>query len=323
MTLEELAEVRELSLDEVFDSEDGEFTPELADHIDKLSAALGIEIETEDTEQSVGDFSADIFGRSASTNDPVVIENQFGDTDHNHLGKLLTYAAGLDAGVVIWLAEEFREEHRSVLEWLNESGPDDARFFGVRPRVVQLVAEGEDPSNQRGFEFEVVVSPNQWESTVKRQYPEVKEAYQRFFSKLVDAYHEQNPMWNKIQPQPQTWIHFGRHGVKYRWAFYVRDGVFVVEIYIDRRDKEVNRTLYDQLREDKEEIEAELGDVTWEERPNEQSFRIRTAERDISGKPAKLSDDEEDKIVEWAVDAMDDCRAVFDSQIEALEEPDK
>ncbi len=78
----------------------------------------------------------------------------------------------------------------------------------------------------------------------------------------------------------------------------MRDGVFVVEIYIDRRDKEVNRALYDQLQEDKEEFEAELGDVTWGERPNKQSFRIRTAERDIPGKPAKLSEDEEDKIVE-------------------------
>ncbi|ESS02856.1 MAG: hypothetical protein A07HR67_02361 [uncultured archaeon A07HR67] len=148
----------------MWETEERDFTRWLTENIDLLASELGIEIEDARAEEAVGDFSADIVARKTTTGETVVIENQYNRTDHDHLGKLLTYSSGKNAGFTMWLAEEFRPEHRSVLERLNEPGPKGARFFAIRPRVVSV--EG---SEERGFAFEVVVEPNEWERAVRRE----------------------------------------------------------------------------------------------------------------------------------------------------------
>ena len=96
-----------------------DFTPWLASNIALLGEAIGIDIEVQETESSVGDFSVDIYAEDADTGKTIVIENQLGDTDHDHLGKLITYASGKGADLVIWVVKHAREEHRSAIEWLN------------------------------------------------------------------------------------------------------------------------------------------------------------------------------------------------------------
>ena len=159
-----VSRIREHDLRSVWENEERDFTRWLTENIDLLASELGIEIEDARAEEAVGDFSADIVAREMNTGETVVIENQYNRTDHDHLGKLLTYSSGKNAGFTMWLAEEFRPEHRSVLEWLNESGPKGAKFFAIRPRVVSI--EG---SEERGFEFDVVVEPNEWEREVSNE----------------------------------------------------------------------------------------------------------------------------------------------------------
>jgi len=150
--------IDEHELRSVWENEERDFIQWLTENIQLLGEELGIEIEDARAEEAIGDFSADIVAREMNTGDTIVIENQYNKTNHDHLGKLLTYSAGKRAGFTMWLAEDFCPEHRSVLEWLNESGPKDVKFFAIRPRLVSI-----EDSEKRGFEFEVIVEPNDWE----------------------------------------------------------------------------------------------------------------------------------------------------------------
>jgi hypothetical protein len=120
MTID-LGQIKKVSIRDVWKHEEKDFTPWLATevNISELAEELGLELQVEGTEVAVGPFWADVLAKDASGN-LVLIENQFGKTDHDHLGKVLTYAATLGAAAVIWIAEQFTDEHRKAIEWLNE-----------------------------------------------------------------------------------------------------------------------------------------------------------------------------------------------------------
>jgi hypothetical protein len=125
----DLGTLKYLKTQQVFNAEATDFTPWLADHLDLLGQALGIDLELQEREAPVGDFSADLLARDANGDGLVVIENQLQKTDHDHLGKALTYAAGLGASVVVWIATEARPEHRQVIDWLNENTGEGLDFL--------------------------------------------------------------------------------------------------------------------------------------------------------------------------------------------------
>ncbi len=109
------------------------FTPWLAqeENVALLGETIGIELEVQQQEANVGPFRADILCRNTADNSFVLVENQLERTDHMHLGQLVTYAAGLDAVTVIWIASRFTEEHRAALDWLNEITHEGFNFFGL------------------------------------------------------------------------------------------------------------------------------------------------------------------------------------------------
>ena len=111
--------IKKLELRDIWASESSDFTPWLAkeDNIVLLGDDIGIDLEVESQEKSVGPFRADILARDINTNHYVLIENQLELTNHNHLGQIMTYAAGLDAFSIIWIAKSFTEEHRAALDW--------------------------------------------------------------------------------------------------------------------------------------------------------------------------------------------------------------
>lgn len=120
---------REHDLRTVWSNEAQAFTPWLAEHLDVLGDALGITIELEERESSVGAFSLDILARDQDSGEAVVIENQIEQSDHEHLGKLITYASGKDAKYIVWIVKDAREEHRAAIEWLNKISDDTIGFF--------------------------------------------------------------------------------------------------------------------------------------------------------------------------------------------------
>ena len=125
----EFGELKPVDIRELWPNEAHHFTPWLADNIERLGEAVGMDLEILAREAEVGDFSLDLLAKDLGSGRNVVIENQFGATDHDHLGKLLTYAAGVDAVAVIWLTETVREEHREAIEWLNRRTEDLSRVL--------------------------------------------------------------------------------------------------------------------------------------------------------------------------------------------------
>ena len=143
-----------------------DFTPWLAENLDQLGDVIGLALEPEGAEVAVGPFSADILSRDLDGN-RVLVENQLAATDHGHLGQIMTYLAGLEAKVVVWIATRFREEHLSAMGWLNENTVDPFAFFAVRLRVVRI---GDSPPAPI---FEVMARPNRWE---RRMHKVAREA---------------------------------------------------------------------------------------------------------------------------------------------------
>jgi hypothetical protein len=107
------------------------FTPWLLENADAPNEVLGMDLDLSEAEHPVGSFALDLIGVDEATSERVIIENQLTQTDHSHLGQLLTYAGGTDAVNIVWIATGFREEHRAALDWLNSRTDENTRFFGV------------------------------------------------------------------------------------------------------------------------------------------------------------------------------------------------
>ena len=151
--LEEIRDLRNAWPHEALD-----FTPWLAEdeNISILGDAVGMEIAVDETESAVGDFSVDIMATEVGTGRKIIIENQLEDTDHDHLGKLITYASGKSADIVIWVVKRAREEHRSAIEWLNNHTDENIALFLVEIKLYQI------GSSDIAVKFEVVEKPNDW-----------------------------------------------------------------------------------------------------------------------------------------------------------------
>ena len=164
MTKQSLGRLAPVDLREVWESEALDFTPWLAqpENMTLLGKAIGIELEVETQEKSVGPFRADILCKDTTTGDWVLIENQLERTDHTHLGQLLTYAAGLEAVTVVWVAGRFTDEHRAALDWLNAITAPTYAFFALE---VELWRIDDSPVAPK---FNVVSKPNDWSKTLKQ-----------------------------------------------------------------------------------------------------------------------------------------------------------
>ncbi len=317
MTEQPLGRIKKVELRSVFEKEDKNFTPWLNNHLDILGEKLGLNITDSNTEEDVGDFNCDIRAKDSDSNKTIVIENQFGTTDHDHLGKIFTYAAGKGASIIIWIAEKFREEHQKVLEWLNENVDPKSglSFFGVEIRLIKI--ENSMPAP----DFDIIVKPNDWERTIKMSSLELSESeknYLDFYSKLVEEYAKVNPNWRKVKPQPQSWLSFGagKTGFAFDWAFKSNNR-FSIDLYIDVWDKNENKKLFEDLEKNKDKIEKEMKGLSWEKLEEKRASRV-VVYRKIPKNINSLSETESLEIIKWAVETMKQFTTVLPKYIRNL-----
>ena len=311
MTTKELGSIKKAKLRDVWPNEATDFTPWLEKNLSILSDQIGMELEVREREAPVGGFSLDLLARDTARQRPVVIENQLTSTNHDHLGKLLTYAAGHDAGVIIWIAEDLREEHRQALDWLNQRTDSNTEFYGV---VVELLTvDGSRPAPH----FKLVAFPNEW-SPVKIESRDVSpraEAYRGFFQRLIDRLREEYAFTGARKGQPNSFYFFssGFNGIKYG-ASFVQGNRARVELYLDRQ-KEFNESLFDELAAERESIQAEFGqDLSWDRLDDGQASRIAlNRDGSIVNDPETL-----EAIQEWMIDRLLKFKAVFTPKLDEL-----
>jgi hypothetical protein len=232
-------------------------------------------LELVGTEVAVGPFRADIVLDDLGSGGRVIVENFLEATDHDHLGKLVTYAAGLECSYAVLVAKFFRPEHRSALKWLNDISVSGTGFFALE---VQAVRIGSSPPAVR---LDVVVEPDDWQRQARDiatgQLSENQARYVEWWSQFLPELQEAHPGWTSAsKPQPVNWINLptGRSGFRYGVSFSWPTGApgyrLRVELYIDD-----GATWWPALIARRPEIDAAIGnDLEWEELPDGKASRI-------------------------------------------------
>ncbi len=213
MIASNLARLEQVELRSIWATEAGDFTPWLAeeDNLRLLGDTIGIELELEAQEKAVGPFSADILCKDTADGTWVLIENQLERTDHTHLGQLLTYAAGLQAVTIVWIARSLTEEHRAALDWLNEITDDKFRFFGLEIEVWKIGDSVAAPK------FNIVSKPNDWYRDVARsasqlsrsELTDAKKLQLDFWTAFKNHIDEHGALFQSVKPQAQNWLTLG------------------------------------------------------------------------------------------------------------------
>jgi len=310
----DLGKLKRVNPRRVWSSESREFTPWLAENIERLGEVLGKELELVETEASVGDFAVDILARDLGTGQDVIIENQFGQTDHDHLGKLMTYAAGFDVSTVVWISETMREEHRQALDWLNRVTDTETQFFGILIELLQV------DDSKPAFNFRPVVFPNEWSKSRKPtidKKPSVKmQAYQEYFQKMIDELREKHNFTGARVGRPQSNYGFasGFSGVIYGASYAIGDRLRV-DLYIYQGDLEENKRLFDLLHEDKVKIESEIGtSLEWERLDDKKASRIAIY------RPGTIEDSPEEleEYRKWSISYLLKFTEVFGPRLEEI-----
>ena len=316
----DLGALSRVKAQDVWSGESREFTPWLAENADLLGEALGMDLLHEQTEAAVGRYSADLVFREASRDERVVVENMFGPTDHDHLGKLITYAAGLGASYAVLISPEFRDEHRSALTWLNSVSADDFGFFGVALEAWRI--DGSRPAPR----LRVEVEPDSWGRSMRAANPgtERERAYQRFWGEFLPAFRDRYPGWTPrtATPSKHSWMLFPSSRsnlLRYSAAFCRPEGRYRLraEAYIDTRDAETTKAVFDDLHRQKERMEEAVGEtLDWNRIDNRRGSRISLYF------PDEIRIGEEERWPEardWLIEAMGRMRAAFNPAIQDLE----
>ena len=310
LRLMELGRLENVGPRTVWPHEARDFTPWLLANGDRLADALGIELELRDAEHPVGGYSLDLIGRDLTNNAVLMVENQLEGTDHNHLGQVLTYAAGTDAATIVWIATAFREEHRQALDWLNTQTGEDIHFFGVQVSVVRIGKSAPAPF------FEVVAKPNDWQKRVRSAAhggtSERAERYRAFWTQYLDRLAKEHPTWGRRgTPQPANWMGFSGpfRGTQIVPSFAAGERLRH-ELYIDSGEAESNTALFNSLLEKRDSIEATYaGSLVFEPLDGKRACRIADY---LSN---SVVDQEEDwhKYLDWFFDVGTRLRMALDS----------
>ena len=314
MSAIEFGDIKTVNVRSVWKNEQYNFTPWLAeeDNMAQLATALGLELEVEGVEVAVGPYSADILAKDVGTGRYVVVENQFGKTNHDHLGKLITYGAFLDVSAVIWLAEQFTEEHQKALDWLNAYTTEDLEFYGVSLELWQI--DGSRPA----VRFNVASRPN----TLVKQATTAKNK-----GALSDSQRLQLEFWTLFRerllarkvvsstqtPRPQNWynVSLGHSGFVLMNIVSTSQNRIGLRLYM--RSKVADAAL-EQLLPQRVEIEKQLGEgLAWNPNPEKRDKIIAlNKEVDLDNR------DRWPEYCDWLVERVAKFRKVFGPRVKKL-----
>lgn len=270
----QLSKLEKVDLREVWKHEALDYTNWLAkpENIELLSDEIGIAISLIQTEASVGNFNVDILAEEENTGRKIVIENQLESTDHDHLGKIITYASGFDAEIIIWIVKSVRDEHKQAVDWLNEHTDSNINIFAIQMEVWKIASSPYAPK------FHVIAKPNDWAKAVKKsttqsELSDTKMLQLEFWTKFKEYVQDNNGKIKLRKAYPQHWydIGFGFSNAHISLTVNSQSEQMACEIYIPD-----SKQLFSLLHKNKAIIESELSEkLVWEELPEKKASRIK------------------------------------------------
>ena len=306
----ELGKLEKVPLREAWKHEALNFTNWLAkeENLQLLSDEIGIDISLIQTEASVGRFSVDVLAEEESSNRKIVIENQLEPTDHDHLGKIVTYASGFDAEIIIWIVKDVRDEHKQAVDWLNENTTEKINFFVIK---IELWKIADSPFAPK---FNIISKPNSWAKALNKSASsqttsvtsDLKLLQREFWSSFNDYIQTKESTISVRTARPQHWydLTLGLGQKAYiSLVVHKREQYCSVEIYIPN-----SKELYSKLEEQKDFIEQETSlTYEWMELPNKQACRIM-----VKHQPFTLDNTEQwSKYFQWLYSTIETMKPVF------------
>jgi len=257
-----ISRLKRVSLRNVWKNEEKDFTPWLQENLDALSEVMGMELSPLEREVAVGKaFEADLLAEGPE-GDLVVIENQFGKSDHDHLGKILTYLVNLNAKTAIWICENPQPEHKEAVDWLNKSSAADIAFYLVRLDAFQM---GEHPDVAP--KFSIVSEPS---SQIKEAGETVEQLAERhikrrqFWTKLLEESNKRTNRFSNISPSKDHWISAGAGTSGVVFQYLILKDEARVQLAIEGSEQAKNKKFFDNLYKMKDQIEKDFGDqLNW------------------------------------------------------------
>ena len=270
-----IGKLEEVDIRELWKHEQYDFSEWLSkkENIENLNEILGLTLVDISKETYVGSYRCDLFAKDETTGIKVIIENQLEMSNHDHLGKIITYASGLDAKVVVWIVKEAREEHRSAIEWLNNNTNSNVNFFLIEIHAYKIGNSDNAPM------FQVIEQPNDFiknnkstnsNDTMNKSQSQRVEFWNQFNNVLV----ERGKPFNVRKATTDHWynVAIGTSDAHIDITLVNKDSVIGVELYITD-----NKELFDKLYQKKDEIEDNLGfELDWRRLNNSKASRIVT-----------------------------------------------
>lgn len=270
----EIGKLKEVDIRDLWKHEQYDFSAWLAEkeNIESLNEVLGLTLTDISKEEYVGSYRCDLFAKDESTGTKVIIENQLEPSNFEHLGKIITYASGLDAKVIVWIVKQAREEHKSAIEWLNNNTNSDINFFLIELHAYKIGDSKPAP------QFQIVEKPNDFikfsknktnSDSLNKSQSERLEFWNRFNDKLI----EKGKPFNVRKATTDHWydIAIGTSEAHIAIDLVNKDSMIVIELYIND-----NKEIFDKLYENREEIEEKFGHkLIWDKLENKKASRIK------------------------------------------------
>ncbi len=273
MATMKLGKLQEVDIRDVWDHEQYDFSEWLSkqENLELLNETIGLTLSQVEKEVYVGAYRCDLVGVDETTGDKIIIENQLEASNHDHLGKIITYASGLDAKVVVWIVKEAREEHRSAIEWLNNNTSEKLNFFLIEVHAYKI---GDSLCAPK---FEIVEKPNGFIKNAKTQsgtseYNKSQSARVEFWTRFNELLIERGKPFNVRKATTDHWydVAIGVRNCHVSLTLVNKDNCVGCELYIPD-----NKELYDKLYSKKDEIEEKIGFILdWQRLDGKKAARI-------------------------------------------------
>ncbi len=276
----QIGKIRKVPLREIWRREDSDFSAWLEENIDYLNDIFEFDISVESREEAVGPFRVDLWGED-NFGQRVIIENQLERTDHDHLGKVITYLTNLGANRAVWIAKEPRKEHIRAIEWLNEITPDDTSFYLVKVEAIRI---GDHPV--AAPQFTIVQGPSAESKQIGAEKKEFAKRHQirlDFWKEFIEGMNGMSNLCSNLSPSKDNWlgIALGWSGVSINCV--VSKNYARTEVYINRGDIDENKRVFDFLADRKNDIEGDFGgSLEWERMDDKITSRIKFEQQDLN-----------------------------------------